>query len=398
MTEEYRSDTDLTAMQNAAHGPGVWFYLIGEKPWTISYFKALSRIADALIALCGMEAYKDGDLTFGVRAGRFMDGATTRDYAGSTANALTNNQTNYIYLTAAGALVVNITGFPDAATTAHVPLATIVTAAGAYAHDDITDYRGRAIFRPANALTPAEMTEAHDFFAATDITGAQAETLSDGSNADALHVHDTAGLEADAVDGTKIADDAVAKEHIAADVAGDGLAQSGTGALDVNVDDSTIEVSADTLQLKDGGIGNAKIASDAAIAATKLIHQVPIHYSQADGSDVVAAIVPVHTVYGTTGTIVGVEAVCVDAPSGGDKKFTVDLKKCNAGSPTPATVLTGVIDYVNGTNDCTVLAGSISSASLADGDTLVVEIAVSGSTGSQGQGLIVTVTIQEDPQ
>ncbi len=43
-----------------------------------------------------------------------------------------------------------------------------------------------------------------------------------------------------------------------------------SGTLDVNVDDSTIEVSSDTLQLKDDGITNAKINSSAAIAWSKI--------------------------------------------------------------------------------------------------------------------------------
>lgn len=39
-------------------------------------------------------------------------------------------------------------------------------------------------------LTAAQHTEITDFFAATDITGAEAETLTEGSNADSLHAHD----------------------------------------------------------------------------------------------------------------------------------------------------------------------------------------------------------------
>ena len=91
-----------------------------------------------------LRVYKDGDLTCGIRAGRFMDGATTRSYAGAAAQALTNNTTNYIYLTAAAALTINATGFPSSP---HVPLATILTASGVYAHTDITDYRGEAALR-----------------------------------------------------------------------------------------------------------------------------------------------------------------------------------------------------------------------------------------------------------
>ncbi|MHC4715904.1 MAG: hypothetical protein ACYS5V_02965, partial [Planctomycetota bacterium] len=93
-----------------------------------------------------------------------------------------------------------------------------------------------------------------------------------------------------------------------------------------------------------------------------------------------------------------IEVSCLDANDGaGDKAFTVDLKKANQGTPTPATVLSAVINFTNGTySDCEVVAGTISSASLADGDTLVVAVAVSGSTGNQGQGLCVTVNLDED--
>lgn len=60
--------------------------------------------------------------------------------------------------------------------------------------------------------------EAATFFGATDMTGAEAETLTDGSNADAKHVHDTPGLTADCIDATLIADNAVGVEHVGAGV------------------------------------------------------------------------------------------------------------------------------------------------------------------------------------
>ncbi len=45
---------------------------------------------------------------------------------------------------------------------------------------------------------------------------------------------------------------------------------TGSGTLDVQVDGTTIEVSADALQLKDGGINDAKISASAAIAQSKI--------------------------------------------------------------------------------------------------------------------------------
>jgi len=106
-----------------------------------------------------LRVYKDGELTFGVRPGRYMDGDATRDYIGATAQALTNDQTNYIYLTADGTLVVNTTGFPEPSTTPHIPLATIVTAGGSYSHDDITDYRSRSLLSILTGIAAADLQD-----------------------------------------------------------------------------------------------------------------------------------------------------------------------------------------------------------------------------------------------
>ena len=64
-----------------------------------------------------------------------------------------------------------------------------------------------------------------------------------------------------------IADDAVDKTKIAADIAGLGLSQAVGGELDVNVDGSTIEISTDTLQVKDLGIGTTKLTGTSVTAA-----------------------------------------------------------------------------------------------------------------------------------
>ena len=62
-------------------------------------------------------------------------------------------------------------------------------------HRDLQDLQGGTTAEYYH-FTSAQHTETTGFFAATDITGAQAETLTDGSNADALHVH-SGGLNID---------------------------------------------------------------------------------------------------------------------------------------------------------------------------------------------------------
>lgn len=75
-------------------------------------------------------------------------------------------------------------------------------------------------------------------------------------------------LQTSAVATANIADSAVTAAKIAAAVAGDGLAGGAGTALSVSVDSSTIEISADSLRVKDSGIGTAKIA-DAAVTPAK---------------------------------------------------------------------------------------------------------------------------------
>ena len=157
----------------------------------------------------------------------------------------------------------------------------------------------------------------------------------------------------------------------------------------------------DPFSIPSGSVGDSHIAAAAGLSASKLQHQHVLTYKQDDGSDIVAAIAPIYIVRGLTATIIEVEVVCVDAPEGGDKHFTVDLQKANEGTPTPATVLSAVLDsdtYGAGAAeaaDCEVGTAVIASPTLAAEDTLLVVVAVAGSTGNQGQGLIVTVNLRD---
>lgn len=152
-----------------------------------------------------------------------------------------------------------------------------------------------------------------------------------------------------------------------------------------------------TASLPAGTVTNAMVNGSAAIEATKLIHQFCAQYIVADGTNVAATSgdgVPIHTVYGSSCTVAAVEVVCPDAPSGGDLKFTVDVGYANA-STAYTSILTAVVDYANGTTDYTALPGTLDTTSLSAEDTIMVKVAVSGSTGTQGQGLIVNVWLRE---
>lgn len=79
---------------------------------------------------------------------------------------------------------------------------------------------------------------------------------------------------------TGIASTAVTAAKINSDVAGLGLVKNGgTGALDVNVDNSTIEIATDTVQVKNAGITGTKIANNT-IADTNIASGANIAYSK----------------------------------------------------------------------------------------------------------------------
>ena len=163
MAELGPSDATLNAMSGTSDAEQEAYFpdYAADEPFYTAFYAMLYRLLQVCRRAGDLRVYKDGDLTFGVRAGKYFNGDTLVTYAGAAAQALTNNQTNYIYLTAAGALTVNTTGFPTPSVTPHVRLATILTAAGAYNGravsdgGDVTDHRGTAFIKVGDGVGPA---------------------------------------------------------------------------------------------------------------------------------------------------------------------------------------------------------------------------------------------------
>jgi hypothetical protein len=78
-----------------------------------------------------------------------------------------------------------------------------------------------------------------------------------------------AKIASNAVSSAKIATNAVTGQKISAGVAGAGLGKDGSSNLEVKVDDSTIEIVTDSLQLKNLGVSSAKLA-DSAVSTAKI--------------------------------------------------------------------------------------------------------------------------------
>jgi hypothetical protein len=145
-----------------------------------------------------------------------------------------------------------------------------------------------------------------------------------------------------------------------------------------------------------GSLTDDAIASAAAIAATKVVQEITGKAAQNGGADVAAATTPIHAAY-KAGTVVGFRVAILTAPTGGDKAFTVDLKKSTGGGAF-ASILSAVVTIDSSKANNTTYSATISSGSYSAGDILQVVVAASGSTGSQGQGVIAEAILHEAAQ
>lgn len=145
------------------------------------------------------------------------------------------------------------------------------------------------------------------------------------------------------------------------------------------------------------------------IPAAAVIHSFVVPYKQDDGTDVAAAIVPLHIAQGS-GAVKSIQISSPDAPHGAvgadQYTITVDLQKGDADPTAFATVLSSVITIpspnptADGDNDLTIYPGAFDGTKnrYDAGDVFQLIIAVPGSEGTKGQGLIVTTKFEEHPE
>lgn len=154
-----------------------------------------------------------------------------------------------------------------------------------------------------------------------------------------------------------------------------------------------------TVSIPDGTVDNAAFSSAAAdrLATAKQVHRVDLHYDQAPGSDVATATKLLRIARGT-GTLLGLEVRPITAPTGGDKAYTVDVQKAANASGSWASMLSAAVTVNSSSVDNTKQSGTVSgTGAVAAGEALRLVVTASGSTGSQGQGLLVTIWYEENP-
>ena len=147
------------------------------------------------------------------------------------------------------------------------------------------------------------------------------------------------------------------------------------------------------IQVPYGVITNNEISSAAAIAASKTIHRDVATYGQPIAAIVAAATQAVR-VARVAGAIKEFRVAWLTAPTGGDKAFTVDLQLSTGGGAF-ASCLSAVVTVNNSKSDNGTATGTLTTATFAAGDILKVVVATSGSTGTQGYGMIAEVFCEE---
>jgi hypothetical protein len=151
----------------------------------------------------------------------------------------------------------------------------------------------------------------------------------------------------------------------------------------------TGNISSQTLTIPAGTVKNADVSASAGIDATKLKHQHHINYSQDSAEEAAADERVVHTVYGTSGTIVAVQAGMVAAHAG-NATATVDLH-VNGSS-----VLSAAITLSSSQSAYELVSGTIADDSLSADDVLEIVVAANAGTGTLGDGVFASVVIRED--
>ena len=162
MSELFPSDSYLENLSGLTDSrTGVYYPAKGEGlDWYVSFVKCIYRLVKNVSLSSSLRVYRATSLYCGIKSGTFFDGTTFRDYAGAEYQALTDNTTNYIYLTADGTLTVNTSGFPDPSSVRHIRLATIETSDGSYDDDDIVDYRQGNLWSIAGPVEADALSDA----------------------------------------------------------------------------------------------------------------------------------------------------------------------------------------------------------------------------------------------
>lgn len=147
-------------------------------------------------------------------------------------------------------------------------------------------------------------------------------------------------------------------------------------------------LSAGSITLSALSVTDAKVASAADIAATKLRHQHREMWQQPNTAATAETRV-LHVAYGD-GDIIAVQAGSI-AKAVGDSTVTIDIKKNGT------TILTGTIQLDSSNANYTPESPSLATLTYVAGDVFTAHITISAGTGTLPTGAYVGLTVNEKP-
>lgn len=134
------------------------------------------------------------------------------------------------------------------------------------------------------------------------------------------------------------------------------------------------------------------------LAASKVVHRVDLEYNQINGTSV-ASETRVLRICKGAGTFKGVKVRPTTAPTGGDRAFTVDVQKAADASGSWTSILSSVVTVNSSSADNTVQNGTLNGTPTTAADNAIrIVVTTSGSTGTQGLGVAVSIHYEEAPE
>lgn len=152
-----------------------------------------------------------------------------------------------------------------------------------------------------------------------------------------------------------------------------------------------------SIRIPDGDVTNDSIEAGAEIDASKVMHQFPIDVQLVAPAVAITAMTRLlHIVRGGDATLVAAEAIITTQATDVSRTVTVDIQKSTAGGAF-ASVCTTPIQISSSTSIRDAVAAVFSSTALVAGDILQAVVTVAGGAGNQAEGLLLTLTLIENP-
>lgn len=147
-----------------------------------------------------------------------------------------------------------------------------------------------------------------------------------------------------------------------------------------------------------GSIANTNVSSTAGdrISAEKTEAQYSVVWATATATTTVASVTKTIHAAEAAGTIVGL-AVCPESVPDGDYQYTVDIQKAADASGSFSSILSSAEVVDSTSTDYTRQDVAINTTSYSADDRFQIVITASGTSGTQGAGLTVRLTLREEP-